>query len=136
MGSWIWVPTEHTDDVGRSKHEDFAEGVVEREAGVVGRDDGGVACADEAEMEDARAYEVTFFSSSENEWKGSRRDGASGLGRLQERVEVDRAEGVPNCDEGVVLRDGDGRDWSCVFRCDRTDCVSSCPSHHNFNAYA
>lgn len=93
--------------------------MVERQALVVGRDDGGVSRADEAEVTDLRADEVTLLAASQDLRERYGSDGSLRLRRLEERVEVDRPVLVADSDEGVVLRDCQRRDCTRLFGCER-----------------
>lgn len=55
---------------------------------------------------------MALFATGENEGESRGRNGARGLGGLDECVEVDGAEGVADGDEGVVL--GDSKSGDCT----------------------
>lgn len=108
------VLAEDPQRVGSLDEEHLTERVVEREAGLVGGDDGCVARADESERSDARAGDVPFFAARGDGGEGGREDGASGLLRASKVVQVDVARLVPDCDERVVVRQRERRDGAGI----------------------
>lgn len=117
MGGRVRVATQHADDVGRGEHEHLAQRVVEREPRLVRRDDRRVTRPDEPEMQDARALEMPFLATRQDEGKCRGRNAASGDGGLGESVKMDRSVRVADGNKGVVLRNCERSDRPRFSRC-------------------